>query len=217
MQISKSSPIDTPGIANTTVVKTPKAHKKSKKADPEDEEEEEEENLPQRKEGEITKQLVSIELSPKNVIVVFNEEIVLPIKKDEAKNGLVSNDYKIKSQRLPHLDLAKHMKALRKHGLEMAEMYPDPEHLPTYSCVKVEIKGSMEKRNARAVITMAHKTKRSKKNINFSAGEVTLYGDSDYVDSDKVAKIIEQLVDEVWLYLNGKYEDGEQLALFDKR
>lgn len=134
--------------------------------------------------------------------------------------------YDVDSPYHPHPDLLSILQKIRKHAIDINEI--DLKSTSGWECTGIKIAGDVVLKKSRVQIRLSKYVKRSKKYVHMAYGpQVTMYPDKEetvmYPAADKLTELIEELLDEIELYLNGKYgedftaEQGEQLALFFDR
>lgn len=162
------------------------------------------------------KQLRSVKIgSESEVSVKFVEIITIAPEHEDGESTHITNEYSVKSPQRPHSDLTDTLKKLRKHALEICEINVDSKEIADWSISGVKIAGDVALEQSRVVLTLAKDVKRTGKTIHFETPQVTMYGESEYEGAEKMAAVIEDLIEEVWSYLNGtKVESSSQLALF---
>ena len=166
-------------------------------------------------ERKVERKLRQLKIDPDTlqVTIGFNEIITNPIDGGD-DNEVITNEYKVKSARIPHKDLTNKVNKLTKFAMALNEI--NDENEKAYSVCKIKIDGDMLLRQSRVTMTISHKVERTGKNVLIPVSQVTMYGNSDFVDAEKMSRIIEEIDKEVWEYLGGKYNDHtpNQLALF---
>lgn len=164
---------------------------------------------------DIDRQIRGIAITQKGKVKIkFVELVTQELQEGEEENTVIDNMYMITSKHKPHKDLLDAMKKLRKHALAIIDLTVDSKDLPRYSVTSVDIAGDLVMKQSRVTITLGLENKRTGKIIPIGGSQTTMYGDSDYADAPAMSKLIEELVEQIWLYLTGKYEQEQQLALF---
>lgn len=177
------------------------------------------------------RQLVSVKMShDADAVKIKFLEIITKEGEGEQESQTVSNIFVVESPNKPHKDFVESMKKLRKFGLSALEIVladddgPGKEQIRTWSCTGLKFSGDVLTKQSRIVLTLSHYVKRTKKISEIKTGQITMYPQSDdvtkFADVDKMTTIIEDVIEECWLYLNGKYAEEEgynQLALFPVR
>lgn len=164
----------------------------------------------------IDRQMKSLEVTEDlQVKVTFQEIVTLPPHDHpENESTIIDNEYKVKSRYAPHADLMNALKKLKKFALDINEMEVSDKTKGDYKVSQVKIAGDVLLKQSRVTMTISKLVPRTGKVIDIPVGQTTMYGESDYHDAEKMSVIIEELIEEVWLYLGGKYELEGQLALF---
>lgn len=119
----------------------------------------------------------------------------------------------------PHQDLLSAMKNMREDGMMLNDDDPrETENRKKYTVVGLDIRGNMEMKQARAVLTLGKFIKRTNKINTTKLSEVTLYGQSEYEHAERLAQRVEKAIDEATQFMYGKFADSNpnQLALFVK-
>lgn len=141
---------------------------------------------------------------------------------DEEDGSELPKPYKYsgESENRPHKDFVSAMTKLRKFGLEIAGIEVDSKKIGQWGVVGIKIDGDYLLRQSRVIITMSKEVELTGKLIKFPISQITMYPDNEdagkYHNADKMTKVIEEVIDEAWSYLGGKYspEAGKQLPLF---
>ena len=115
----------------------------------------------------------------------------------------------------PHKDFVSAMKGLKKHAIAICEM----PGMSDFDVVKVSIDGDILLKQSRVVMTVSKHVKSTDKEIKFKTPQVTMYGESEYSGAEAMSKVINEVIDEAWKYIDGKYseEEGKQLPLFARQ
>lgn len=115
----------------------------------------------------------------------------------------------------PHKDFIEAIRGLKKHVLAICEM----PGLSDFSVCKLNIDGDVLLRQSRVVMTVSKHVKSTDKEIKFKTPQVTMYGESEYAGAEAMSKVINEVIDEAWKYIDGKYspEEGKQLPLFARQ
>lgn len=170
---------------------------------------------------DIEKQLRSVSISPDgDVKIKFAEVVTGEAAEGTDESTVKQNIFTVQSGNKPHKDFTDSMKKLRKFALEVCEM-PIPEnskHLGQYTVSGIKISGDLTMKQSRVVLTIAKTIERTGKVVKIVTPQVTMYGESEYPNADKMTEIIEDAIEEAWSYLNGKYADESngQLPLFER-
>ncbi len=176
------------------------------------------------------RQLVSVRMSTDadEVKIKFREIVTKELEEGQEENQVVSNDFTVTSKNKPHKDFVDSMKKLRKHGLEALEIEladgdgPGKEQIRLWSVLALKFSGDVVTKQSRVVMTLGKYVKRTKKVSEIKTPQITMYPQSDDTNQlanvDKMTTIIEDVIEECWSYLDGKYaeEDEGQLPLFAK-
>jgi len=132
---------------------------------------------------------------------------------------VMPHSYSVKSPNEPHKDFVDAMKKLRKYALEVCEIEVDNKDIACWNVSEVKIDGDYLLKQSRIVMTLSKVVKSSGKVIKFKTPQVTMYPQKDdavkYHNASKLTEVIEQVIKEAWLYLNGKYSQKGQLPLFE--
>lgn len=137
------------------------------------------------------------------------------IDQDDEAGAFIATGYVIDSQRRAHKDFIDAMKGLRKFALDLCEIDVDSKLIGAYTVCKVKIDGDVDKKQSRAVMTIAKTVKTTDKIVKIGpTRQVTMYGESDYGKAEAMSKAIEACIDEAYEYLGGKAEESDQLPLF---
>jgi hypothetical protein len=166
----------------------------------------------------IDRQFRKFEISEDGVKIKFVEIITQPPSHPENENKISVRKYNVECDVRPHPDLTKHLKALKTHVFAINEMeLVDTKDKTDYQVVMVQVDGDMLMQKSRVKFLMGKSVDRTVKNVTIGpTSQVTMYGESDYHDHEKMSKIVEDFTEEVWLYLSGKYSEQieGQLPLF---
>lgn len=163
------------------------------------------------------------------VYVKFEETRVheLPDGADEsADNDVTQHVYEVTSQNRPHKNLTDALKKLRKHGMAIKgiELADASKQIKNWVVRQITIDGDSLKQQSRMEITLGVRSDLTGKVSPLKCGSVTMYPKDDekvkYSKASEMVKDYEDVVAEVWEYLNGKTESDDvpnpQLALFPK-
>lgn len=135
----------------------------------------------------------------------------------ESETASLINEFQVKGKFKPHKDLTDSMKKLRKFALEICEIEVDSKDLPNWNVSALKIDGDLLMKQSRVTLTLTKKVKRTEKLISFNTPQTTMYGESEYHNAEKMAPVIEDVVEEAWSYLDGtKREQEGQLPLFTR-
>lgn len=167
------------------------------------------------------KQFRSIRISPDQdeVKITFENITTKEIIEGEDENEIKGHKYSITGRISPHKDLTDLMKKLRKYALSLNEIEVDSKDMPKWTVQAISITGDYLLKKSRCVMTLAKEIKRTGKVAIMKTSQVTMYPQMDeenrFEDAEKMSEIIEAIIEETWLYLNGKSEDDDnQLQLF---
>lgn len=119
----------------------------------------------------------------------------------------------------PHKDLLDALKNLREDGMILNDDDPtNTEQRKKYTVVGLDIRGSIELKQARVVMTLGKFIKRTEKINTTKLSEVTLYGQSEYENAGRLAQRVEHALDEATEFMYGKFADTNpaQLGLFTR-
>lgn len=128
-------------------------------------------------------------------------------------------EFFVKAAHRPHGDLIAALKKLRKHGLDLFEVTVDSKEVSNWNVLEFSIAGDYLMKQSRVVLTLSHHIKLTKKTVNIKLPQVTMYPTAEdavkYHAADKLTAVIEEVINEVWLYLyTAKYDEKGQLPLF---
>jgi|SRR5690242_4629698 len=176
----------------------------------------------------MEKKLRQFTISPKGEKTIqFIEEVItagLKVAKDaededEDEDATSANRYTIKSENEPHKDLWECMKDLKKHAMDVCEIGIAGKELGSWSVTGIKVAGDVVMKKSRVQLQLSKYVKRTKKTISFWSPQVTMYPDKsgtevEYENVDKLTEVVEALIDEVFAYIAGKYQEDGQLPLF---
>lgn len=147
------------------------------------------------------------------VKIQFQEILTLPPIEEGGESRLKYRNHTVESDDVPHHDLIELMKKLKPHAFEINEMdQPETKKKTDYRVSMVQVDGDMLLQKSRVKFMMLKNVPRTGKSVKIGpTGQVTMYGESDYVDHEAMSKLIEKLVEEVWLYLGGKFSEDPQI------
>ena len=114
----------------------------------------------------------------------------------------------------PHKDLTQSLKALLPFALEIAEMEVGSKKLKDYTVSGMKISGDVFLQKSRVILIMSKLVRRTGKVVTIVTPQVTMYGESEYENAEKMTKQIERVITESWAYIGGKYQEPDQLPLF---
>lgn len=172
----------------------------------------------------MERQLTSLTITADDEVKVRYTGMVVTAGEETNEEGAQDNvkyrKYAVESDDPVHKELADQIKKLKKYALEICEIDPQGDELRNWAVSGINISGDVVLKKSRAVITLAKLVKRTKKIIHLKSPQVTMYPDGDdksaglaYANADKLAEIIEAIIDEVWDYLDGVHNEEGQLAL----
>lgn len=105
-----------------------------------------------------------------------------------------------------HEDFGNSMRVMRKHCMNIYGMdVPEPKKLADYTVVGLSVNGDILLKQARVTLTLGKRSKITSKLMKTKLSEVTLYGQSEYDEADKLAPMVEKALEEATAYLNGKF------------
>jgi hypothetical protein len=164
----------------------------------------------------IDRQLRKLEITEDlQVKATFVEILNVAPSHPENESTIIDNEYSVKSRHVPHGDLLNVLKKLKAHALEICELeIPDAKKKGDYQVSGVKISGDVLLQQSRVVFTISKKINRTGKIVKITTPQTTMYGESEYAEAEKMSAIVEDLIEEVFLYLGGKYEAAGQLPLF---
>ena len=167
------------------------------------------------------KQFRSLRISPDldEVKITFEKITTKEIIEGEDENQIKGHKYSITGKISPHKDLTDLMKKLRKYALAVNEIEVDSKDMPKWTVQAITISGDYLLKKSRCIMTLAKEVKRTGKVAIMKTCQVTMYPQMDednrFEDAEKMSEIIEAVIEETWLYLNGKSaDDDNQLVLF---
>lgn len=166
----------------------------------------------------IDRQFRKLEISEDNKVKVkFVEVITNPSSHPENDNEITVRKYAVESEDLPHPDLIDLVKKLKVHALAVNEMeIEDSKKRGDYRVSSIQVDGDLLLQKSRVKFVISKTVNRTNGEIKIETGQTTMYGESNYAEHEKMSKIIEDLIEEVWLYLSGKFHEVSegQLPLF---
>lgn len=149
---------------------------------------------------------------------VMNLNDVGESEEGEDESTARPNEYKTKSSNSPHKDMVDSMKKLRKFALEICELTVDSKDLNQWTVSGIKIDGDTLMKQSRVTMTLSKLVKSTGKVISFKTPQCTMYPENEegvkYHNADKMTAIIEDIIEETYSYLGGKYEHKGQLPLF---
>lgn len=150
-----------------------------------------------------------------NVKIKFVEDIIRE-NVDDGESLAIENEYQVKAKYKPHKDLTNSLRALLPFALEIAEMEVNAKRLKDYTVSGLKLSGDVMLQKARVVLIMSKLVRRTAKIVTIVTPQVTMYGESEYDNMEKMTKQIEKVIKEAWEYIEGKYQEPDQLPLFKK-
>ena len=162
----------------------------------------------------IEKKFRSIEITRDlEVRISFSEILTLPGIEGGEESRVNVRHHTVFSEDIPHNDLLDVLKKLKPHAFEIAEIdQPDAKKKQDYRVCFVQVDGDMVLQKSRVKFTMIKHVNRTGKEIKIGpTGQVVMYGESDYPEHEAMSKLVEKLVEEVWLYLGGKFNEDPQV------
>lgn len=174
------------------------------------------------------RQLKSLTIKPdfSRIKITFAEVTTHEPVEGDDENVVTSNEFSVSSANRPHKDLLDSMKKLRRYGLEILEieLADEAKSIKNWNVGSIKISGDLLLKQSRVELTLDKKIELTGKVAKIKTSQVTMYPQVDdavkYHNADKMTAIIEDIVEEVWSFLNGKYDsdtDPNQLALFPDR
>lgn len=166
----------------------------------------------------VDRQFRKLEISDELIKIKFVEIITQPSSHPENDNKITARKFSVESEDEPHQDLVVKLKHLKAHVFAINEMeLIDKKEKSQYSVNMVQVDGDVFLQKSRVKFGMRKEVDRNGKYVGIGpTGQVTMFGESDYPEHEKMSAIVKELIDEVWLYLSGKYADETpgQLPLF---
>lgn len=172
---------------------------------------------------------VKIDTDLNKVHVSFSETIVLePLPGEDANREYVI-PHKASPPIRPHKDLIDCLKKLRKPAIDhLGINLADPaKDIKEFTVLSIKIIGSVDLKQSRVKIGLSKKVDHLNEVVDLDVPWFTMYPSEEekakYPNAEKVAPIVEDIVEEVWSYLfNGKFDDSQgmdlkQLALFSNK
>jgi len=178
---------------------------------------------------DIDRQLVHLKLAPdlSSVKIKFNDIVTLPgaeQDEEEGESSIRKIPYTVDGPFRPHKDLVNSMKKLRKHALDILgiKLEDESKQIGEWSVIEIKIQGDVLTKQSRVTMKLAKLVELTKAVCPIKVPQVTMYPAADdqvkYHAADKMTVIIEDIIEEVWSYLNGKYDEtiepNQQFALF---
>jgi hypothetical protein len=170
----------------------------------------------------MDKQLRSLSITDEHVKISFVEADYFAGSSDneEEDNDKISeHHFSVKSGITPHKDLTDSMKKLRRLALDALEInLADAKDYYQWDVTGINIAGNYTEKKSRLVISLAKNVKSTGKAFALKTGQITMYPDAEdkvkFPFADKITPIVEDIIEECWSYLNGKYEEEGQYVLF---
>lgn len=173
---------------------------------------------------DIDRQLISVKIAAdcSSVKIKFLEIVTLPPADVEDESRIRKIPYTVEGPYRPHKDLIACMRKLRKHGLDMLNIKLEDEskQIHEWTVNQIKITGDVTMKQSRVQMKLAKLAPLTQKVCEIPVPQVTMYPAADeqvkYHAADKMTEIIEDIIEEIWSYINGKYgeEGGDQLPLF---
>lgn len=166
------------------------------------------------------KQLRKLKISPllDEVDIAFDVINSNDSQETEDEAPAKAHQHKVKSANTPHKDLVDSMKKLRKFALEICELKVDTKDINQWTVGAIKIDGDYLIKQSRVTMTLNKLVKSTGKVLQLKTPSCTMYSDNEesvkYPNADKMTAIIEDIIEECWSYLGGKYEQKGQLPLF---
>lgn len=171
------------------------------------------------------RQLRKLKVSPDlNEVAVDWVEVRTHETQDGSESEIKKPKHRTVGDYRPHKDLVNKLKKLRKHGLDMLgiELADMSKDLGKWSVLQIKIDGDLLLKQSRLKIVLGIKNDKTGKVSKIETQQMTMYPAVDdaakYHAADEVARIMEEIQEEVWLYCEGKFESepkpNQQLALF---
>lgn len=161
------------------------------------------------------KQLTKLKLSADlNEVTIEFTDTITNHTAAEDEEGIdreekIQNFYKVVGARRPHKNLSDSMKSLRKHALALCGIEVSSKHIGDWTVSEISITGDMTLRQSRCIMKLAKECPTGKV-VEFKVPQVTMYPIQDeeqrYHDAEKMSVTIEDIVEEAWAYLAGRYE-----------
>lgn len=167
-------------------------------------------------ENNIERHLRELSVSDDSVYGHFTEIMDVPPDVEGNPSRRIIRNYKMTCDDKPQDNLSNSMKKLRKIALESAEFEVSNKTLPDWNVSKIKISGDVILHQSRVVMTLAKTVNRTGKVIPIVVPEITMYGNSEFAKADEMTKIIEDIIEEYWAYLNGDYTPN-QISIFPKK
>jgi len=162
------------------------------------------------------KKLRMLEIDPKTdrIGVYFDVVTTIAPEEEDGDSETSVDEFSVHSKRRPHRDLVGKIKKLVKFAMAAVEI--NDENVKSYSIGSLKIDGDMLMKQSRVSITLLHEVERTGKYIKIASGQITMYGESSFEDAEKMSRVIEEIEEEIFLYLKGKHEveNPDQIPLF---
>jgi len=165
-----------------------------------------------------TRQLRKISIDAKGKVKI--DFVELSVTKEHetgdemAEDETVVNEYSVRSPHAPHKDLLDSMKKLRKFALEICEMIFETKALTFYDISAIKINGDVAMKQSRVIFTISKEVRRTGKFVKIVTPETTMYGESEYERAAEMSKLVEVVIQEALMYLDGKGAQDSQMKLF---
>jgi hypothetical protein len=169
------------------------------------------------RQSDVQKQFREISIAADGKVKIkFIERVFEAAQGDAEESEDIVREFAVKSSHKPHKDLLDTMQKLRKIALASVEMDYDTKKISHYAITKVKMTGNFHLRQSRVVMTVTKKIEWSEGTTDWETPEITMYGESKFEEVEKMTAILEDLVEEIWSYANGKYGAEGQLPLFGR-
>jgi len=164
------------------------------------------------------KQIKKIKLHPDlSKVRIEWDNLVTSTEAEDEESKPLKNEYGVTGRYKPRKEFVDTMKKLRKFGHELCGMTVESKEIGDWTVSEVSFAGDVLLKQSRAVLKLSKETPTGKL-IDFKCPQVTMYPEKDdesrYTGAEKMSVILEDLIEEAWLYLNGEYADEGQLPLF---
>lgn len=165
---------------------------------------------------DIERQLRKLSIKDDKITIQFVETVVNEPSEPGGESVVLAEEFRVRSKRKPHENLLTTMTKLRKPALKSLEIGVDSKSLPNWDVKEINITGDIILRKCRITITLSKKVDWSGGTKEIDTPEITLYGESQFDGHEELAKLVEDVFAEVWMFLSGAYNPN-QLALFPER
>src|SRR5882762_3803052 len=107
--------------------------------------------------------------------------------KEDGGSTVSTNKHGFESGSIPQKQFLDCMKKLRKHALEICEMdIVDTKNYTNWNVSELKISGDVTLKQSRVIMTVTKYVERTKKTIHFKTPQVTMYGESEYQEVEKL-------------------------------